>query len=67
MIQTEIIEVGSRQLKKTYTDDETKMLHKVGTDEFYGEAIDIIDSPYEYEEVDKPQEEEDETQEETKK
>lgn len=58
MIQTEIIEVGSRQLRKTYTDDETKMLHKVGTDEYYGEAIDILDAPYEYEEVDKPEEEE---------
>lgn len=56
MIHTEIIEVGSRQLKRTYTDDETKMLHKVGTDEFYGEAIDILDAPYEYEEVDKPEE-----------
>lgn len=54
MIQTEIVEVGNRQLKKTYTDDETKMLHKVGTDEFYGEAIDVLDSPYTYEEVDKP-------------
>lgn len=58
MIQTEIIEVGSRQLRKTYTDDETKMLHKVGTDEFYDEAIDILDAQYEYEEVDKPEEEE---------
>lgn len=56
MIQTEIINVGDRDLRRTYTDDETKMLHKVGTDEFYDEAIDILDAPYSYEEVDKPEE-----------
>ena len=56
MIQTEIIRVGERDLRRTYTDDEVKMLHKIGTDEYYGEAIDILDAPYEYEEVDKPEE-----------
>ena len=54
MIYTEIISNGTDQLRKTYTDDETKILHKIGTDEYYGEAVDLLDSPYEYEEVDNP-------------
>lgn len=54
MIYTEIISNGTYQFRKTYTDDETKILHKIGTDEYYGEAVDLLDSPYEYEEVDNP-------------
>lgn len=54
MIYTEIISNGTDKFRKTYTDDETKILHKIGTDEYYGEAVDLLDSPYEYEEVDNP-------------
>lgn len=60
MIFQEIITLGERQYRKTYTDDEKKMLHKLGTDEIYGEAIDLPDSPFEYEEIDNPYEENDE-------
>ena len=60
MIYTEIISNGTDQFRKTYTDDETKILHKIGTDEYYCEAVDLLDSPYEYEEVDNPDIEESE-------
>lgn len=60
MIYTEIISNGTDQFRKTYTDDEKKILHKLGTDEYYGEAVDMLDSPYEYEEVDNPDIEESE-------
>lgn len=39
-----------------WSDDEKMMLHKIGTDEYYDEATDLITSPYEYEEVEKPEE-----------
>ena len=48
-------------LIKTYTDDETKVLRQVDTDTIYGDmVIDIYPCPHEYEEVDKPVEEEEE-------
>ena len=42
----EIREDGVK-LYKTYS-DENKFIRKVGTNEFYEEAIDIEDTPYEY-------------------
>ena len=40
-------------LYRTYS-DKGVVIHKVGTDEYYEEAIDIEGAPYEYEETDKP-------------
>ena len=36
------------------SDDKKKILHKIGTDEYYSSALDVITSTYEYEEVDNP-------------
>lgn len=57
MIITEIITHNGREFKRTYTTNDKMMLHKVGTDEYYGEAVDVIDSTFEYEEVPIPEEE----------
>jgi hypothetical protein len=43
-------------LYKTYS-DANKYIRKVGTDEVYGEAVDVEDAPYTYEETDKEIEE----------
>lgn len=51
MIITEIITHNGREFKRTYTDSDKTMLHKIGTDEYYGEAIDAINSNFTYEEV----------------
>lgn len=40
-------------LYRTYS-DQRLMIRKVGTSEEYGDAIDIEDAPWEYEETDKP-------------
>lgn len=40
------------KLYKTYS-DENKIIHKVGTDEEYAEAIDVENAPFTYEETDK--------------
>ena len=56
MIITEIITHNGREFKRTYTTTEGMMLHKVGTDEYYGEAVDVIDSDFTYEEVPIPEE-----------
>lgn len=60
MIITEIIKHNGREFKRTYTTDENMMLHKVGTDEYYGEAVDVIDSNFTYEEVPIPEEDKEE-------
>jgi hypothetical protein len=60
MIITEIIKHNGREFKRTYTTDENMMLHKVGTDEYYGEAVDVIDSNFTYEEVPIPEEDNEE-------
>lgn len=57
MILIEIITHNGREFKRTYTTDENMMLHKIGTEEYYGEAVDVIDSKFEYEEVPIPKEE----------
>ena len=58
MILIEIITHNGREFKRTYTTDENMMLHKIGTDEYYGEAVDVIDSNFTYEEVPIPEEDE---------
>lgn len=55
MIKTEIFSHIGRRYKRIYTDSDKMMLHKIGTEEYYGEAIDMIDSPFEYEEVPIPE------------
>lgn len=50
MIVQEVFEYDGRQLCRTYS-DAGKNVHKVGTDEVYGEAIDIYPCPFTYEET----------------
>ena len=47
----EIIEINGKQYKR-YADD-TYKIRKVGTDEIYDEAIDLMTTTYEYELTDK--------------
>ena len=53
MILSEVIvnELDGRQLRRT-TSLDGHLLHKVGTDEYYSEAYDILSANYDYEEVD---------------
>ena len=53
MILSEVIvnELDGRQLRRTISLD-GHLLHKVGTDEYYSEAYDILGANYDYEEVD---------------
>jgi hypothetical protein len=55
-MKIEIIELDGKQFKYTIPSD-GKLLKKVGTEEIYEEAYDILESNYEYEEIDKPKEE----------
>ena len=50
MILTETIELNGKQFKRTYSD--TYKIKKIGTDEVYDEAVDILSANYEYEETD---------------
>ena len=52
MILSEVIvnELDGIQLRRT-TSLDGHMLHKVGTDEYYSEAYDILGANYDYEEV----------------
>lgn len=52
MIVTETIKLNNRNFKKTYS-DENFYIQKVGTDEIYSEAVDILTANYEYVETDK--------------
>lgn len=49
MVKTEIL---NERLKRTYSDS-GKMLNKIGTDELYSEAVDLITATYKYEETEK--------------
>lgn len=48
MVKTEVL---NERLKRTYSDS-GKMLKKIGTEEFYSDAVDLITATYEYEETD---------------
>ena len=50
MIVSEIVTFGKREFKRTYSDCGF-IIQKVGTEEKYSEAIDVIDSEYEYKET----------------
>lgn len=55
------VEVLNERLKRAYSDS-GKMLNKIGTEEFYSEAVDLITSTFEYEETDVLIEQEEPTQ-----
>jgi len=50
MIVTENVRFGRREFKRTYS-SEDYLIRKSGTDEKYTEAVDVLDSAYEYEET----------------
>jgi len=50
MISTETVTIDGKELTRTYSD--TYLIRKVGTDEIYEDAMDVL--PYEYEETDIP-------------
>ena len=49
MITIENITINGRQFKKTVSD--TYLIRKIGTDEVYSEAYDLLEKDYEYEET----------------
>ena len=51
MIKTENIVINDTAFKRTYS-DENYYIQKVGTDEIYSEAVDILDKNYTYIETD---------------
>ena len=50
MIKTETIELNGKQFKRIYSD--TYKIKKIGIDEVYDEAVDILSANYKYEETD---------------
>ena len=56
MIIKERITHNGVEYIRTYTTSENMMLQKIGTEEYYSEAIDVIDSKNEYVEVPIPEE-----------
>jgi hypothetical protein len=50
MISTETVTIDGRELTHTYSD--TYLIRKVGTDEIYTDAMDVLD--FQYEETDIP-------------
>ena len=51
MVKTENIIINDTTFKRTYS-DENYYIQKVGTNEIYSEAVDILDKNYEYVETD---------------
>jgi hypothetical protein len=51
MIKTEPYFFNGKEFKRTYS-DEGFMIRKVGTEEIYSEAIDLLTAPWQYEETD---------------
>lgn len=49
MVKTEIL---NERLKRTFSDS-GKVIRKIGTQEEYSEAVDLITATYEYEETEK--------------
>ena len=47
MVKTEVL---NERLKRTFSDNR-KVIRKIGTQEEYSEAVDLISAPYEYEET----------------
>lgn len=51
MVKTENIVINDTAFKRTYS-DENYYIQKVGTDEIYSEAVDVLDKNYTYVETD---------------
>ena len=51
MIKTEPYFFNDKEFKRTYS-DEGFLIRKVGTEEIYGEAVDLLTAPWQYEETD---------------
>lgn len=49
-IITKEVELNGVNFKYTYSDN-NKVIHKIGTEEYYNECYDILNSIYEYEET----------------
>jgi hypothetical protein len=49
--------INGKEFKETIP-GEGKILHKIGTDEYYSRAIDLLDSNFEYEEIEEEKYEE---------
>lgn len=52
MINSDIVIIGEKPFRKTYSD--TYYIKKVGTEQIYSEAYDILENNFEYEETDRP-------------
>lgn len=50
MITTEIVTIGGREFQETTSD--VYMIRKVGADEVYSSAMDVLDAGFAYEETD---------------
>lgn len=62
MILIETIKINDKEYKKTYSDS-GYLIRKIGTDEIYDEAIDLLNTTFEYEETTEFINEEDATEE----
>jgi len=62
MIVIETIKINDKEYKKTYSDS-GYLIRKIGTDEIYDEAIDLLNATFEYEETTEFINEEDATEE----
>lgn len=51
VVEKIVNELDGKELKRTYSDKDV-YIKKVGTDEIYMEAIDLLNSTFEYEETD---------------
>ena len=51
MIKTEPYFSNDKEFKRTYS-DEGFLIRKVGTEEIYIEAVDLLTAPWQYEETD---------------
>ena len=52
MVKSEIVTMRKKQYKRTFSDTGF-YIRKIGTNEEYTEAIDLLNSNYEYEETDR--------------
>ena len=59
MIKVENVTINDREFKRTFSDT-GHMIRKVGTQEVYAEAVDILSATWQYEETDEMIEKENE-------
>ena len=55
MIIIEKFTHNGKEYKRAHSSNSKMRLHKIGTNEYYTTAVDVIDSTNEYEEVAKPE------------